>query len=106
MGHVPDAIGPLKTCPTLRALNKFCLPVPAVVVYCPHDTAIECYNLNRGCMNWTQIIWDPTPGGNVRHVEEHDLTTDDVDHVLEHYESTGTSRSSGRPCVYGHVPDG
>ena len=57
-------------------------------------------------MNWTHIIWDPTPGGNVEHVEEHDLTTDDVDHVLEHYESTGTSRSSGRPCVYGHVPDG
>ena len=57
-------------------------------------------------MNWTQIIWDPSPGGNVEHVEEHDLTTDDVDHVLLNYESTGTSRSSGRPCVYGHVPDG
>jgi hypothetical protein len=57
-------------------------------------------------MNWTQIIWDPSPGANVEHVEEHDLTTDDVDHVLQNHESTGTSRSSGRPCVYGHVPDG
>jgi len=57
-------------------------------------------------MNWTQIIWDPSPGGNVEHVEEHDLTTDDVDHVLQNFESTGTSRSSGRPWVYGHVPDG
>ena len=57
-------------------------------------------------MNWTQVIWDPDPGGNVEHVEEHDLTTDDVDHVLENYESKGTSQSSGRPCVYGHVPDG
>jgi hypothetical protein len=29
-----------------------------------------------------------------------------VDYVLENYESTGTSRSSGRPSVYGHAPDG
>lgn len=57
-------------------------------------------------MNWTQIIWDFTPGGNVEHVEVHDLTTDDVDYVLENYESTGRSRTSGRPCVFGHAPDG
>jgi hypothetical protein len=30
-------------------------------------------------MFWTHILWDHTPGGNVAHVEEHDLTTDDVD---------------------------
>lgn len=42
----------------------------------------------------------------MEHVEEHDLTTDDVDHVLENYESHGISRSSGRPCVFGRVPDG
>jgi uncharacterized DUF497 family protein len=57
-------------------------------------------------MSWTQIIWDPTPGGNVEHVEEHDLITDDVDHVLLNYEAKSTSHSSGRPCVFGHVPDG
>jgi uncharacterized DUF497 family protein len=57
-------------------------------------------------MKWTHIIWDPTPGGNVEHVEEHDLTTDDVDHVLQNHESKGTSQSSGRPCVFGQVPDG
>ena len=56
--------------------------------------------------NWTQVVWDGTPSGNVEHVEEHDLTTDEVDYVLENYESTGTSRSSGRPCVFGHAPDG
>ncbi len=33
-------------------------------------------------MVWTQIIWDETPGGNVEHVEAHDLTTDDADYVL------------------------
>lgn len=57
-------------------------------------------------MRWTHIIWDDSPGGNVEHVEMHDLTTDDVDHVLENFESEGTSRSSSRPCVFGHVPDG
>ncbi len=57
-------------------------------------------------MKWTHVLWDHTPGGNVQHVEEHDLTTDEVDHVLENYERTGVSRSSGRRCVFGHTPDG
>jgi len=57
-------------------------------------------------MNWTHVIWDPLPDGNVEHVEEHDLTTDEVEHVLEYYDSTGFSQSSGRPCVFGHTPDG
>ena len=56
-------------------------------------------------MSWTHIIWDPTPGGNVEHVEEHDLTTDDVDHVLENPATTGASQYTGRPCVFGHTPD-
>ncbi len=57
-------------------------------------------------MAWSQIVWDPTPGGNVEHIEEHDLLTDEVDHVLAHYEAQGTSQSSGRPCVFGYTPDG
>ena len=57
-------------------------------------------------MNWKQIIWDPTPGGNVEHVEEHDLPTEDADYVLMNPESTGVSQSSGWPCVFGHVPNG
>ncbi len=57
-------------------------------------------------MDWTHIIWDDLPGGNVEHVEEHDLTTDEVDYVLENYQSKGVSRSSGRPCVFGYTPDG
>jgi hypothetical protein len=57
-------------------------------------------------MNWSHVIWDSTPGGNVEHVEEHDLTTEEVDYVLENYDSTGTSQSSGRPCIFGHTPDG
>ena len=57
-------------------------------------------------MAWSQIIWDDSPGGNVEHVEEHDLTTDEVDYVLANYESKTVSRSSGRPCLFGYTPDG
>ena len=57
-------------------------------------------------MHWTYVIWDSTPGGNVEHVEEHDLTTDEVEHVLENFVSKGRSQSSGCPCVFGYTPDG
>ena len=57
-------------------------------------------------MKWTRIIWDHLPDGNVEHVEEHDLTTDEVEHVLVNFDSTGVSQSSGRPCVFGYTPDG
>lgn len=56
-------------------------------------------------MDWTHVIWDHLPDGNVEHVEEHDLTTHDVDHVLENYESKDFSDSSGCPCVFGYTPD-
>jgi hypothetical protein len=57
-------------------------------------------------MGWTDIVWDDLPGGNVEHIEEHDLTTDDVDHVLANYLSKSVSRSSDCPCVFGYTPDG
>jgi uncharacterized DUF497 family protein len=53
-----------------------------------------------------QIIWNDEPGGNVEHVEERGLSVEDVEHMLANYESAGTSRSSGRPCVFGYTPDG
>ena len=56
-------------------------------------------------MRGKQILWDPTPGGNVEHIEEHDLTTDDVDYVLINHESKDVSHSSGRPCVFGYTLD-
>jgi len=56
-------------------------------------------------MKWMRVLWDDTPGGNVEHVEEHDLTTDDVDCVLENPQSSGMSRSSGRPCLFGYTSD-
>jgi hypothetical protein len=57
-------------------------------------------------MNWTHVIWDDTPGGNVEHVEQHDLTSEDVNYVLENYESASVSRATGSPCVFGYTPDG
>jgi hypothetical protein len=57
-------------------------------------------------MSWTHVLWDPTPGGNVEHIEEHDLTTEDVDHVLQNPDASGISQSSGRPCVFGFTPGG
>jgi hypothetical protein len=57
-------------------------------------------------MAWKRIIWDPTVGGNVQHIEEHDLTAEDVEHVLMNHESRGCSRASGRPCLFGHTVDG
>jgi Domain of unknown function (DUF4258) len=57
-------------------------------------------------MEWLHIHWDHLPGGNVEHVEEHDLTTDDVDYVLANYESKDASGSSGCPCVFGYTSDG
>ena len=56
-------------------------------------------------MRWMGVLWDDAPGGNVEHVEEHDLTTDDVDYVLENAESSGKSRTTGRPCLFGYTPD-
>lgn len=53
-----------------------------------------------------QIIWNDEPGGNIEHVEEHGLDVDDVEHVLLNYESRGTSRASGLPCVFGYTPGG
>jgi hypothetical protein len=57
-------------------------------------------------MRWTQIIWNHLPDGNIEHIEEHDLTTKDVDFVLEHHDSRTDSRSSGRGCLFGYTPDG
>jgi hypothetical protein len=52
-------------------------------------------------MKWSQIIWDGSPDGNVEHIDEHGLTVDDIEHVLAYSESSGISRASGDPCVFG-----
>ena len=59
-------------------------------------------------MEFFQIIWDDEDAleGNVRHVAEHGLTIEDVEHVLENPTEEGTSSSTGRACCFGYTPAG
>jgi uncharacterized DUF497 family protein len=58
-------------------------------------------------MKYLRILWDDPadPDGNVQHIEEHGLSIDDIEHVLDRPSSTGTSRSSGNACVWGTTSD-
>ncbi len=53
-------------------------------------------------------IWDLSddPNGNVQHIAEHGITPLDVEHVLNNPDRHATSRSSGRPVVFGQTPSG
>jgi hypothetical protein len=60
------------------------------------------------CMALINAIWDlpDDPDGNVQHIADHGLTPIDVEYVLNHPQREATSRSSGRPIVYGFTPSG
>lgn len=51
------------------------------------------------------FCWDYDEHGNVEHIAEHGLTTDDVEHAFDHATEHVISRSSGRPALYGLTPD-
>ena len=55
-----------------------------------------------------RILWDDPddPNGNIEHLADHDLTIDDIEHVLADPVSEGTSRSTGLPDAWRYVPDG
>jgi hypothetical protein len=53
----------------------------------------------------SHIIWDHSPGGNVEHIDEHDLTPEDVAYVIDRATEIDVSKSTGRPCVFGYTPD-
>ena len=54
------------------------------------------------------FFWDDEedPDGNVEHIAEHDLTVEDVEHVLKNPTDEGTSKSSELPAAWGFTPDG
>ena len=52
-----------------------------------------------------QVIWNDEPEGNIEHIDQHGLTVEDVEFVLENNEVSATSNSSGLPCVFGYTPD-
>jgi uncharacterized DUF497 family protein len=54
------------------------------------------------------FFWDDEndQNGNIEHISEHDLTIEDVEHVLKNPTEEGKSKSSGLPAVWGYTPDG
>ena len=52
-------------------------------------------------MPWYDIIWNYEAGGNVEHITEHGLTTEDVETVICNPLEKKISRSSGRPVARG-----
>lgn len=59
-------------------------------------------------MRYVQVLWDDDDNrqGNAWHIAAHELTKEDVEHVLQNPTSEAVSRSTGRPCVFGYTPDG
>jgi uncharacterized DUF497 family protein len=65
-------------------------------------------------MGWSQkmpyytVLWDmdDDPEGNVQHCAEHNITKEEIEEVLEHATDADTSRSSGRPVVFGDTSTG
>jgi uncharacterized DUF497 family protein len=59
-------------------------------------------------MPYSSIFWDADddPDGNVQHIADHGLDIEDVEWVLGAPTSEGTSKSSGKPAVWGYTPDG
>lgn len=59
-------------------------------------------------LTFTSILWDrdDDPEGNVQHIARHNVTTEEVEDVFKKPTGTGTSRSSGRPIVFGDTRAG
>lgn len=57
-------------------------------------------------MPYYDVLWNPEPNGNIAHIAEHGLTPEDVEAALLQPVGRDTSRSSGRPMVYGFALDG
>ena len=52
------------------------------------------------------FVWDDDAAdGNVAHIAEHDLEPGDVEHAFLNVIRKTTSRSSGRPALFGLTPD-
>lgn len=53
-----------------------------------------------------EFLWDDDPeGGNVPHIAEHGLTPEDVEHAFHNVLRGTTSRSTGRPALFGLTAD-
>jgi len=54
------------------------------------------------------IVWDleNDPNGNVQHCAEHGVTKEEVEEVFQNVTDADTSRSSGRPVIFGETAAG
>lgn len=57
-------------------------------------------------MQHIDIVGNSEPGGNTEHIAEHDLAPKDIEEVFLNPIGHDTSRSTGRPIVYGFTPGG
>jgi uncharacterized DUF497 family protein len=59
-------------------------------------------------MRIVRVIWDldDDPDGNVQHIDEHGITTEEVEEVLFAAEDVIASNSSGRPLTFGETSSG
>ncbi len=57
-------------------------------------------------MPWYDFFWSDEPEDNVEYIAQHDLTPDEVEHVVKNPSEKLISDSSGRLAVKGYTPDG
>lgn len=57
-------------------------------------------------MEMIECIWDYHEGGNVEHIADNDVTTEEVEFVVQNPIRRFTSRSSGRPGRSATTPGG
>ena len=59
-------------------------------------------------MQFDCILWDrdDDPFGNVEHIAQHRITKEEVEDVFQNPTGMDTSRSSGRPVVFGETGTG
>ncbi len=59
-------------------------------------------------LNFTSISWDrdDDPNGNVQHIARNNISKEEVEDVLMNPSDMDTSRSSGRPIVFGDTRTG
>ena len=59
-------------------------------------------------MRIQRVLWDleDDPDGNVQHIAEHDISSEEVEEVLFAAEEVIASQSSGRPTTFGETSTG
>jgi len=59
-------------------------------------------------VQFDSILWDreDDPFGNVQHITRHGLTKEEVENAFQNLTGTDTSRSSGRPVIFGETSTG